>query len=249
MRSMIYFSALNRTIVRPISSVPKTVLIVLVSALLLQVIWHTTRPPVTGEARALQGAPPIEALQLLGLGDSIALGKIVMLWLQAFDNQPGISIPFINLDYDKVIDWLDRILLLDARTQYPLFAASRVYSEVADEKKKRQMLEFVYEQFIVDPNRRWATMAHAVYVAKHRLKDLPLALKYARALAGNVTRKDIPYWVKQMEIYVLEDMGEIESAKILIGGLLESGSVSDLHELRFLEERLKRLEQAPDHGP
>jgi hypothetical protein len=46
-----------------------------------------------------------------------------------------------------------------------------------------------------------------------------------------------------MEIYVLEDMGEIEAAKILIGGLLESGEITDAHELKFLEERLRRLEE------
>jgi len=88
-----------------------------------------------------------------------------------------------------------------------------------------------------------------VYVAKHRLQDLSLALKYASALASKVTLEDVPQWVKQMEIYVLEDMGEIESAKILIGGLLESGSIKDPNELRFLEIRLQRLEQAFGQKP
>jgi hypothetical protein len=46
-----------------------------------------------------------------------------------------------------------------------------------------------------------------------------------------------------MEIYVLEDMGEIESAKILIGGLLESGAITDAHEIQFLLDRLDRLER------
>ena len=110
------------------------------------------------------------------------------------------------------------------------------------------MLEFVYEQFFVDPNRRWPALAHAVYVAKHRLKDLPLALRYAHAISENVTLNDIPYWVRQMEIYVLEDMGEIKSAKILIGGLLESGAITDPHELEFLQERLQKLEGGQSQG-
>jgi hypothetical protein len=86
-------------------------------------------------------------------------------------------------------------------------------------------------------------MVHAVYVAKHRLEDYPLALEYAHEIARQVTLEDIPSWVKQMEIYVLEDMGEIESAKILIGGLLESGAITDAHELQFLKDRLNRLER------
>ena len=229
---------------RPVSSVPKLVLFLLILALLLQITWHASRPPLTAAAQALPSAPPIQTLQLLHFGDSIALGKIIMLWLQAFDYQPGISIPFKALDYSKLTGWLEKILWLDQRGQYPLFAASRLYSQVPDEAKKRQMLEFVYEQFFIDPNRRWPALAHAVYVAKHRLHDLPLALRYANALAKNVTVEGVPYWVKQMEIYVLEDLGEIESAKILIGGLLESGTIKDVNELMFLQQRLKSLEEA-----
>ena len=105
------------------------------------------------------------------------------------------------------------------------------------------MLEFISEQFLQDPNRRWPSMVHAIYVAKHRLNDYPLALRLAHAVTQQVTVSDIPSWVKQMEIYVLEDMGDIESAKILIGGLLESGAITDAHELQFLQDRLDRLER------
>ncbi|MCI0400336.1 MAG: hypothetical protein L0Y67_02065 [Gammaproteobacteria bacterium] len=167
----------------------------------------------------------------------------MMLWLQAFDNQPGISIPFKDLDYDKVTGWMELILELDPRGQYPLLAASRVYGEVPVEGKQRHMLDFVYRQFLLDPNRRWPWLAHAIYVAKHRLKDLPLALKYARAMTLYARGDNVPQWARQMEIYVLEDMGEAEGAKVLIGGLLESGTITDPHEIRFLTERLKRIEE------
>ena len=174
----------------------------------------------------------------------VAVGSVLtMLWLQAFDNQPGISIPFRQLDYNKVIQWLSLVLELDPAGQYPLLMASRVYGEVADNSRKKLMLEFVYNRFFEDPNRRWPSLAHAVFVAKYKLKDFQLAFKYADALAENVTAKNVPFWVKEMHIYVLEDMGELESAKVLIGGLLESGSIEDEHEIRFLQDRLQQLKQ------
>ena len=37
-----------------------------------------------------------------------------------------------------------------------------------------------------------------------------------------------------MHVFILEDMGEIESAAVLLGGLLASGEVSDPNEARFL---------------
>ena len=106
------------------------------------------------------------------------------------------------------------------------------------------MLEFVHRRFLEDPDRRWPWMAHAVYVAKHRIKDLQLALKYARALRLSVSNDAAPPWITQMEIYVLEDLGELESARIIIGGLLKSGKLAgNGSELRFLKNKLALLEQ------
>ncbi len=235
---------IKRTEVRPVSDIPRAVIIIFLLALVFQLGWHAGRPDITARAKALPEPPSTHELKLISIGDSIALSKMMMLWLQAFDNQPGISIPFKQLDYDMLINWLGRVLILDSRAQYPMLAASRVYSEVPDDAKKRQILEFVHRKFLAEPDMRWSSLAHAVYVAKYRLQDLPLALRYAHSLAEHVTAKEIPAWVKQMEIYVLEDMGEIESAKVLIGGLLESGTITDAHELMFLQERLQRLEQS-----
>lgn len=226
---------------RPISSVPKPVLLLLALGLGLQMVWHASQPQRLAKAEDLPQAPSISALKLASFGEPIALAKALMLHLQAIDNQPGISIPFRNLDYGRVQEWLGRILELDPPGQYPLLAASRLYGEVPDEARQRQMLEFVYQRFLDDPNHRWPWLAHAAFIAKHHLKDLPLARKYAQAIRLHATGCEVPYWAKQMEIFILEDMNELESAKILIGGLLQSGQITDSHEIRFLEERLNTL--------
>jgi hypothetical protein len=44
-----------------------------------------------------------------------------------------------------------------------------------------------------------------------------------------------------MHIFLLEDLGEYEAARILLGGLLASGTVTDQHERVLLLERLERL--------
>ena len=235
---------MNNSAARPVSTVPLPVLAVLLASLVIQVCWSYTRPWAAATAEALPNAPDTRLLHLYGLGEPDALAKVLMLWLQAFDNQPGVSIPFARLDYARVVNWLDALLDLDSRFQYPLLSASRVYTETPDVAGKRQMLEFVHRRFREDPERRWPWMAHAVYVAKHRIKDLQLALKYANALRLNVSSDTAPPWVTQMEIFVLEDQGEIESARIIIGGLLASGRLAgNDNELRFLKNRLALLEQ------
>jgi hypothetical protein len=44
-----------------------------------------------------------------------------------------------------------------------------------------------------------------------------------------------------MRIFILEDIGESQAAAVLLGGLLESGEVTDPAEIHFLTERLRHL--------
>ncbi len=228
---------------RTISSVPKSVLLLLVAAFSLQIFWHFQQPAQQAKAESLMTPPSIATFRIASFGEPIALAKSMMLYLQAFDNQAGLNLSFRQLDYNKVEAWLTRILELDPPGQYPLFAASRLYGEIADEAKQRVMLDFVYQEFFIDPNHRWKSLAHAASLARHRLNDLPLARKYAQAIRLHATANEVPSWAKQMEIFLLEDMDELQSARILLGGLLQSGEITDPHEYRFLEQRLIELEQ------
>jgi len=227
---------------RPVAHVPRLVVALLALGLAAQLTLKWTSASPAARAEDLPPAPKASVLRLASLGDPITLAKLLMLYLQAFDYQSGSKVPYASLDYARLEDWLARILELDPRGQYPLLAASRIYAEVPDESRQRGMLEFVYRGFFADPNRRWPWLAHAAVIAKHRLHDLPLARRYAAAIQRYTTATDVPLWAKQMEIFILEDMNELEAARIMIGGYIQSGRVKDPAELRFLDQRLKELE-------
>lgn len=228
---------------RPVSDVPRSVKVFLFLALALQLLWHSLQEPVVAKAEDL--APPlsVRTYVMSSLGEPIAASKFLNLWLQAFDNQPGASISFHQLNYPRLTQWLDTILELDPRGHYPMLVAARVYGSVKNPEKQRIMMDYVFYKFNEDPNKYWRWLAHVVITAKHELKDFDLALKYANALAEKATGENVPYWAKDMKIIVLEDMGQVEAAKILVGALIDSKEITDPYELNFLMQKIKVLEE------
>jgi hypothetical protein len=218
---------------RPLSAVPAAIWWLLGFALAAQVAVQAAWRGGGGAAAGLPPAPTAQALRLASFGEREAAARLCMLYLQSFDLQ--------RLDYARLTGWLGALLELDPRSMYPLFAAARVYAEVADPLRSRLALEFVYREFLRDPNRRWPALAHAALLAKHRLHDLPLARRYAVALERFTTARDVPAWARQMEVFILEDMNELEAARIVIGGLLQSGRLEDPAEQAFLKQRLEEL--------
>ena len=228
---------------RPLSHVPIAIWAVLACALVSHVSLKLGDPVGPPAAADLRPPPSQASLRLASFGDPIPLAKVLMLYLQSYDYQATNRIPYQALNYDTVQQWLLRVLWLDPKGQYPLLAASRLYAEVPNAAKARQMLEFVYATFLADPDRRWPWLAHAAALTKHRLNDLPLARRYAAAIQKHATGPDVPLWAKQMEIFILEDMNELETARVMIGGLVSSGTISDRSEILFLDQRLRDIEE------
>ena len=123
-----------------------------------------------------------------------------------------------------------------------MLVAARVYGSVRDEPRQRQMMDYIFYKFNENPAQHWRWLANAVIHAKHELRDFDLALKYANELAEQGRDVPIPYWARDMKIIVLEDMGEVEAAKILVGALIDSGDITDPYELSFLSKKIAELE-------
>ncbi|MBI1943641.1 MAG: hypothetical protein HYS35_08230 [Betaproteobacteria bacterium] len=228
---------------RPVAAVPRWILWLLAAALVAQLAGRSAQHPQLPSAADLPPAPNANALRAASLAEPAALARLAMVWLQAFDSRGDNVIPYQRLDYVRLIDWLRAILALDPRSDYPLFAAARVYAENPDPDKMRRVLDFIAAEFAADPDRRWPALAHAALLAKHRLNDLALARRYAAMLERLTSDESVPLWARQMEVFILEDMNELEAAKVMLGGLLATGRIRDPGERRFLEARLGELER------
>jgi len=197
----------------------------------------------TTRYRAL-GAPFSAAVYRgLAMGSEQLFGYLLALRLQLHDNQAGQHFRYQLLDYDLLVDWLDRISELSAGTEYPMLLASRVYTTTRDRVQLRRILEFIEHRFDDDPQLHWRRLAEASVIAKHQLGDLEMALGMARKLAQQPASVEMPRWARDFEFLLLADLNEVESAIAIIQAMLQSGSVHDVDELKFLQTKLSEFQQ------
>ena len=164
-----------------------------------------------------------------------------MLSLQMHDSQPGVTIPFNHLDYDRVAQWLDAISGVDPKSDYAFFNASKIYIVAPDIEKKRKMILWVSKEFKKNPNKRWEWMAHNTTLAKHHVKDHDLALSLAKEIRQYTTKGKVPDWARQLDAHLLLTENELEASAGLLLNLLEEEQVTDPQEFTILFERLEKI--------
>ncbi|MEO5352557.1 MAG: hypothetical protein H7835_05020 [Magnetococcus sp. XQGC-1] len=223
-------------------SAPRWVIGLLLGVLFLQLAWASQRPPPVARAEDFSAPPSLAVLRLAALGDSIAFARMVMLWVQNFDNQPGLAVPFRNLDYEALAHWLERVLALDPRSEYPIHAAWGFYTPVPDKQKSLRMLTFLHERFREEPKTRWRWLALAAVNARHRWKEKDLSLAILNEIHTKSKEGSLPAWVRGIYLSILREEGALESARLWIGGLIHNGEITDPGELQYLHAWLERLE-------
>ena len=202
----------------------------------LLVRWQPAQ--YTDDGRALPEAPSRVAMRALTLDNPTLAARLMLVYLQSFELRPGHDSSIRRLDYDRLVDWLAVAQRLDPASRYPALLAAFVYAPAGTADQGRLMTEFIYRSFLENPANRWEALAQAALLARHRFGDLPLALKYARALTERTAPGQAPAWARQLPLFLLRQMGEQEAALALLEALVASGELSDPAEIRFLLERL-----------
>jgi hypothetical protein len=225
-------------------SLPRPLLLVFALLLLLQIVCHHAAGE-RFESRYQGLGQPLSATiyRGLALGSEQLFGYLLALRLQLHDNQVGQHFRYSLIDYDLLIDWLDRISDTSLGTEYPMLLASRVYTATDDHQQMRQILSFIERRFDDDPQLHWRRLAEASVAAKHKLGDLEMALRMARKLAQQPASIKMPNWARDFEFLLLAELNELESAIAIIQALLQTEAVNDPDERRFLQGKLLNFQQ------
>ncbi|MBF0263460.1 MAG: hypothetical protein HQL97_16665 [Magnetococcales bacterium] len=222
---------------------PWRLVILLGVAALLQGGWRLQAPRPEPVATPLAPPPSLAVMRLTTLNDPILAALLWGLWLQGFDQQPGLWLPLRAIDPERLVAWLERLLALDPHGDFPLDLALNLHAFVPDPARQRRMLDFIHQAFLVDPTRRWPWLAQAASVARHRLNDNHLAGYYLTMLDSHLEPEKIPFWVDGLHARILEELGEPELARNRLAARLKRGgdTPSQQRAMRIGMERLRTV--------
>ena len=234
---------MNRT-QRKFAQLPAGVVLGFIVLLAIQIGFHHLYKTSLSDRYQQLGEPgSADFYRAVSLGSDQLLSYLLLLKVQLHDNQKGQHRNYANINYQTLGHWLLTLYQLNPRSDYPGFLASRVYSNVSDKTRVRQMVDIIDALFQRNPEQHWRRMTEACLLAKHKLQDLSLALELANKIANLPVTVRLPFWARDMKLVLLDELGEDESARLLISSLLQSNEIKDPDERRFLEFRLLKIQQ------
>ena len=190
-------------------------------------------------------APPAMLAPLLTLGDAQLFYRSAGFGLQNLGDGGGRTTPLRNYDYGRLEAWLQLLDRLDPQADYVPTLAGLYFGQTPEPADLRRIVHYLTALGARDPARHWRWLAHAVYLARHRLHDRPLALAIARHLAG-LAGAAAPLWVRQMPAFALAEVGEREAARDLLETILATEPDLAAGEVALMRDLIDRRLADPE---
>jgi hypothetical protein len=197
--------------------------------------WYKTRdlrtqwanvPPVTSQS----------ALERMSLSDPQFSYRVMAVFLQNFGSTGGRDQHFSLYDYGRLADWMRLGVALDQRSNLMPALAAYYYGAVNHHDNFRAIVDFLAEVGHQPGPQKWRWLAHAVYLARYQMQDLNYALQLAEKLAG-LPRDDLPFWARQMPVFVMNAQGDKQAAYTLMMSVLGTEAQNlNPTEVRFIRD-------------
>ncbi len=194
---------------------------------------------VPPEYRILPQPPSMGALMARGLGDGQFVFRLAALRLQHAGNLDGRIFPYRDMDYRRLAGWLSRMDSLDPAASITPTMAAFLFVSTQEPEDTRYLVDYLERHALRDPERKWRWLAQAVYIAWYRLGDRERALGLAGILAG-LPVPDLPYWARQMAVFILRDVGEKRAAREILERIAATDRNLPENERQWMERFIAR---------
>ena len=214
-------------------------------ALLVVFIAINLQAWVSSEVRSIRlgwtGVPPAPSRQAalaLALGDDQFYYRASTFSLQNMGDFGGDVTPLKNYDYKRLGQWFTLLDSLDPESAFLPLLVGFYFSATQTTADLPVVIDYLARIAERDPERNWRWLVHAIYLARHRMKDLPKALALSYRLAAFEV-PGLPAWTKQMPAFVLTRLGDKEGARIIMETILRTDRNLTPEEARFIRRFLK----------
>lgn len=165
-------------------------------------------------------APPSRlALSASFLGDEALAYRAWALVLQNLGNSGGDYRPLKDYNYAALGEWFARLDELDPASDFVPFLAAYYFGASDDSRNLKPVVSYLEKVGSRPEGEKWRFLAHAVYLARHKLHDVNEALRLSGKLAA-LYRPGMPAWTLQTKAMLTAETGDKEAAYMLLKSML-----------------------------
>lgn len=219
----------------------KTYPLLLILALILQITFWAYTKSIKPDLAIVPELPSEAEVKALSLGDRQFYYRYLGYVIQNAGDTYGRSTPLKDYNYEKLSKWFYLLDEMDKKADYVPALAAYYYSSTQNKEDTRYIVNYLAYHSEHDLEKNWWWLVQAVFIARHRLDDKPLALKIAYKLSK---LNNVPFWAKQMPAFIHLELGEKKEAIAIIQSILNSYQNIPERELNFMyyfvNERVKK---------
>lgn len=187
------------------------------------------------------GVPPVptkEGAKAITLGDEEFSYRFLALILQNFGDM-GVNItPLKDYNYQKLSEWFFLLNGLDEKSDHVPMLAAHYFGGTVVPEQAEEVVKYLEVAGDHPVGEKWRWLAHAAYLAQHRVGDIDLALSIAYKLQKmNIQHPELkmPQWARQMPAFILNNRGEKEASRKLMENFLITEKNIDPAEVNFMK--------------
>lgn len=196
------------------------------------------------------GVPPVptkNGARIMTLGDEQFSYRLGALTLQNLGNSGGRVTAVKDYDYKKLGQWFWLLHALDPASNHVPMMAAYYFGATQVPEDVAVVVQYLGAIGQNPVGNKWRWLAHAIFLARHRMDDVPLALDMAYALSRMQPVGDVlPAWARQMPAFVLADQGEKQTARRLIEEILMTATGLHPNEVNFMRSYLVEELDVPE---
>lgn len=193
-------------------------------------------------------APSVNALRASFLGDSEMAYRSLAVTVQSFGNSTGQVQALKDYNYKNLGTWFDAADSLNPASDYVPFLAGYYFGANQNPKELMPVINYLRRVGTYAQKDKWRYLGQAVYLARHKMNDMPLALQLADEMAAHYKAGgSMPAWTHQMRAIIASDMGEKEMAyNLMLDSLQSKSKGADPAEINYMLDEICNHILTPD---